>query len=165
MPFGPLIKRYKRHLFGQGRDRWQALPCALISIAQPHYPQIDLTRVRYADSVSTLHGGAIAWHYRVFFPWKVDLTRKTDLFVMLHELEHVVQYEVRGGEQAFLSEYIQKAITQATARGTWRVHANIDLEQAAQEKAKRIFADVFADYRRALSAANAQSPSTCRDLG
>ena len=84
---------------------------------------------------------------------------------MLHELEHVVQYEVRGGEQAFLSEYIQKAITQATARGTWRVHANIDLEQAAQEKAKRIFADVDADYRRALSAPNAQSPSTCRDLG
>ena len=68
MPFGPLIKRYKRHLFGQGRDRWQALPCALISIAQPHYPQIDLTRVRYADSISTLHGGAIAWHYTFSFP-------------------------------------------------------------------------------------------------
>ena len=167
LPFAPIITRYKRHLYGQGEGRWQALPCALIIAAQPHYPQIDLARVRFAHNVHTVHGRAITWHYHLFFPWHVDLTRKGDVFVMLHELEHVVQYEVRGGEQVFLREYIRKALDLARATGNWRVHGDIDLERAAQAKARRVFAKVFSDFEgsRSDSAREDQSQSRCRDAG
>jgi hypothetical protein len=167
LPFAPIIARYKRHLFGQGEGRWQALPCALIAVAQPHYPQIDLARVRFAHNVRTVHGRAITWHYHMFFPWNVDLTQKGDVFVMLHELEHVVQYEVRGGEEAFLREYIQKALDLARAAGNWRVHGDIDLERAAQAKARRVFAKVFSDFDGSGTAPTRedQSQSRCRDPG
>lgn len=147
LPYEPLVQRYKKHLFDQGEDRWQPLPCALISAAQPHFPLIDLTRVRFANDISTLHGRAITWHYHIFFPWTIDLTNKADLFVMLHELEHVVQYEQRGGEQAFLREYIQKARALAIAKRSWRIHGDIDLEQAAEAKAKAVFAPVYKALR------------------
>jgi hypothetical protein len=167
LPFAPIIARYKRHLFGQGEGRWQALPCTLIAVAQPHYPQIDLTRVRFAHNVRTVHGRAITWHYHMFFPWNVDLTQKGDVFVMLHELEHVVQYEVRGSEEAFLREYIQKALDLARATGNWRVHGDIDLERAAQAKARRVFAKVFSDFDGSGTAPTREerSQSWCRDPG
>jgi len=136
-------------------------------VAQPHYPQIDLARVRFAHNVRTVHGRAITWHYHMFFPWNVDLTQKGDVFVMLHELEHVVQYEVRGGEEAFLREYIQKALDLARAAGNWRVHGDIDLERAAQAKARRVFAKVFSDFDGSGTAPTQedQSQSRCRDPG
>lgn len=142
--FWPVIERYKAHLFNQGKGRWQTLPESLIAAAQQHYPEINLRGVRYATGVDTVHGQAITWNDAIFFPRNVDVNAYDDLRLMLHELEHVVQYRRRGGDQAFISEYVLKAPGKVIERGSFSVHDHMDLERAADAKASRLVDDIFA---------------------
>lgn len=147
-PAAPIVERYKQHLFNQANGRWQTLPFDFINAAQRFYPGIDLHRVRYAEGINTLHGQAITWHYHIFFPDVIDLATENDFELMLHELEHVVQYDQRGGEREFISEYILKVPGKVIERGSFNVHDHIDIERAAIRKAENIFSQVWAQVEQ-----------------
>ncbi|RVH15324.1 hypothetical protein [Sinorhizobium meliloti] len=153
-----IIERYKSHLFNQGEGRWKSLPQWLVVAAQPHYPEINLSSVRYAENVNTLHGRHIAWHYSIFYTRDINTDSSNDLHLMLHELEHVVQYERRGGEQPFLSEYVLKAPGKVLETGSFDVHDYIDIERAAEEKANNILGMVM--QSRSIQASTALPTQT-----
>jgi hypothetical protein len=134
----PVIERYKNHLFNQAEGRWKSLPQWLVDGVQRYYPEINLDSVRYAENINTIHNQAITWHYHIFFPINVNFYSTQDVLWMLHELEHVVQYQRRGGEQAFLSEYIWKTPGKIIETGSFNVHDAIDIERAAHAKANNV---------------------------
>ncbi|WP_178133967.1 eCIS core domain-containing protein [Vineibacter terrae] len=103
-----------------------------------YYPEIDLRKVRFAVDINTGHGQAITIGYRIFFPRKIDLDDRNDVLLMLHELEHVVQYERRGGIRPFLAEYIAKIPTKIIERRRFNIHDDLDIERAANAKADRV---------------------------
>lgn len=139
----PVLNRYKAHLFDQARSRWQRLPESFVQAAQRFYA-VDLRRVRFATGIDTVHGQAITWGNEIFFPQhRLDLSgSRSDVELMLHELEHVVQYNRRGVDR-FLSEYALKAVGKLIQRGSFNVHDHIDIERAADRKASRAFASVW----------------------
>ncbi|WP_367278083.1 DUF4157 domain-containing protein [uncultured Roseobacter sp.] len=161
----PIIERYKNHLYNSADGRWKRLPSDLVRDAQRYYPEIDLANVSYAENIDTLHGQAITWHYNIFFPRRIDLRRAADLEWMLHELEHTVQYERRGGEQKFLSEYVMKAPGKVLERRNFNVHDYIDIERAAIVKGERVFEALTGEPARASNRGNFASQSPSRNAG
>ena len=133
----PIIERYKAHLFNQAQNRWNVLPPQLIQSVQPYY-SVDLRNVRFATNINTVHGSAITWDNFIFFPRHVNLSNRGDLRWMLHELEHAVQYQRRGGYRALIGEYALKAMGKIIERGTFNPHDYIDLERAADAKANQL---------------------------
>jgi Domain of unknown function (DUF4157) len=131
----PIIERYKQHLFNQANGRYRNLPENLIVSLQPHYPQFNLRSVVYAENINTVHGRAITWENRIFFPYSINLNDRNNLWTMLHELEHVVQYNLKGGYQGLISQYILKAGGKIIERQTFDPHDFIDMERAADSKA------------------------------
>jgi hypothetical protein len=155
MYLAPVVERYKQHLFNQGEGRWQKLPPYFVLTVQRHYPGINLDNVRYATNVNTLHGKHITWHNHIFFVTDIDLTRDSDVTLMLHELEHVLQYERRGGEQPFVGEYVLKSVGKVIQTGSFDVHDYLDLEREAETKAVSIRSTVLDD----ISAVRASRPA------
>src|SRR5262249_20439060 len=127
----PIIGSYKASLNAQAVGRWQSLPENFIRVAQQYYPQINLRAVRIATNINTLHGQAITFFYDIYIPGGLDWTTRSTVSLILHELEHTVQYANRGGEQPFLSEYIAKAIGQIIQNKSVNIHDDIDIENAA----------------------------------
>jgi Domain of unknown function (DUF4157) len=133
----PIIDRYKLHLFNQGNGRWKSLPPNLTQALQAHY-SANLSHVAYAEDINTLHGQAITWGNKIFFPKAIDLETNDDLHWILHELEHVVQYQRKGGEREFLSQYALKSVGKIIERGSFNVHDYVDIERAADAKADQL---------------------------
>lgn len=109
-----IIKEYKADLFREAEGKWQIIPANVISAIEQHYPEVKLDEVRFAARIDTRHGDDITWGNRIFFSKPkhpetvIDFRKYAYTRVLLHELEHVVQYH-RRGEEAFLGEYILKA--------------------------------------------------------
>ncbi|MFC7516524.1 hypothetical protein ACFQUU_16045 [Herbaspirillum sp. GCM10030257] len=139
----PVVERYKQHLFNQGEGRWQRFPPYIVLAIQRHYPEINVDGIRYATNVNTLHGKHITWHNHIFFVSDIDFSRPEDVWTVLHELEHTVQYQRRGGEQPFLSEYVLKSAGKVIQTGSFNVHDYIDIEGAANNKANLIVGEVI----------------------
>lgn len=137
----PVLMSYRDGLYSQASGRWRALPASFIDQFEGEYPDIDLGAVRYATNIDTGHGQAITFHYHIFFPSEVDLGSRLGLELMLHELVHTEQYERRGGERAFLSEYLFKGAGQILARRSLNVHDFIDIEQDAIAQAASLIND------------------------
>ncbi|BBM86336.1 RICIN domain-containing protein [Candidatus Uabimicrobium amorphum] len=136
---------YLKYLSDQAKDKRKYLPQEFIRIVQKHYRSIDLQKVTYAEDINTVHGDAITIGSEIYFPTRVDLTDGDDVFWMLHELEHVVQYK-KIGVSTFLAKYVTQSISEALnqiVKGSFSVHDNMQIEIDADNKAKRIFADVM----------------------
>ena len=140
----PIIERYRAHLFRQADGRWRRIPEDIIVAAQRYY-EVSLNDVYYAENIDTIHGAAVAWHNSLFFPRSVDFYEWSDLRWLLHELEHVVQYERRGGEQEFLSEYVMRIPLEIIENQTFDVHRFHNLEEDAINKANSILEAVYSD--------------------
>jgi hypothetical protein len=134
----PIVDQYLGHLRNQAARRWRRLSDEFIADVQPFY-SIDLRQVRFAENIDTVHGQAITVGYEIFFPSDIDLDDDDDFKLMLHELEHVVQYRGRGGVEPFLAEYLLKSTGQVISRRSFNVHDYIDIENAAINKANIVF--------------------------
>lgn len=143
----PIIERYKQDLYNQASGRWKSLPRDFVEAAQDHYPEIALNSIRYATDINTWHGQALTWHYHIFFPRDINLDTYQDVEWMLHEIEHVVQYERRGGEREFLGEYVLKTVGKVIQQGNFNVHDYVDIEEAATRKADRLKDAVYDQSR------------------
>ena len=145
----PVIERYKHHLFNQGNGRWRRLPPHLIQGVQRFY-SVNLNGVKYATNINTIHGQAITWENSIFFPREIDLSRRNDLHWMLHELEHTVHYQRKGGYKGLIGQYGLKAIGKMIERGTFSPHDHIDLERSAQRKANNIINEAERAMQRGI---------------
>jgi hypothetical protein len=146
-PLAPLvwetIGAYRSYLFNQAEGRWKALPDWFVATAQVYYPGLDLTQVRYAEEIQTVHGHHITWGPHIFFTSQLDLSRYEDVHVTLHELEHVRQYQEAGGEGPFLTQYLSDSFQAVAEAGTIDVHGQLELEQAANAAADGLAGVVF----------------------
>ncbi len=131
----PIVQQYLHFLETQAYRHWKTLDPDFINDWQSDY-SVDLRQVRYATSINTVHGEAITIGYNIFFPNEIDISYKDDEELMLHELEHVVQYSRRGGVEPFLSEYILKSAGKIIAHRSINIHDSIDIESAAIRKGK-----------------------------
>lgn len=124
------IRRYERILRVNANGRWKRLPPQLIRVLQPHYSNVNLANVAYAEGMRTSNGQAQAIGRQIYFPRGINLMNRGDLFWMLHELEHTQQYAgARNGTSGKLCEYAAKAV------GNGFSHDSIDMERAADRKA------------------------------
>ena len=134
-----IIKEYKAHLFREANGKWENIPSNFVKAVSKHYPEIDVGSVQYATGVNTIHGDTITWEDRIFTPKKsIDLSITEDASLMLHELKHTVQYKKRGGDQAFLGEYILKAAGKIIEKRSINIHDDIDIEWAAMNEEKTL---------------------------
>jgi Domain of unknown function (DUF4157) len=155
----PIIDQYIQFLENQGNGRWQGIPDQIKAVIASQYPPINLDRVRYAENINTVHGAAITIGYDIFIPRNIDLTDGTDRNLIFHELEHVVQYQLRGGVRPFLAEYLAKIPWLVINRRSFSIHDFIDIEQAAIAKSN-IVSQYFDTYgtQQQTSYPNQQQP-------
>jgi hypothetical protein len=140
----PIVDGYIGFLNSQVGNRVHAFDANFIASIQRYY-SVNISGVRYATGINTLHGMNITIGNMIYFVRDVDLTDPNDAQLAYHELEHVVQYANRGGVEPFLAEYILKAGGSILQGGnSINVHNNIDLERAAISKASQVAAAVAA---------------------
>lgn len=133
-----IIEKYKNGLRQQAAGKWQSFPSPFVATFKDDYPNIDLNQVRYATGINTIHGQAITFGYEIFFPSNVDISTHRDKKLMLHELQHTSQYAAKGGEAAFISEYLLHATGQGISRQSVNIHDYIPVENDAIEKSRQV---------------------------
>ncbi|MBL8268586.1 MAG: DUF4157 domain-containing protein [Steroidobacter sp.] len=127
------------HRYGDSMEaqvgRWKRLPARLIREIQRDFGN-DLSKVRYAENIDTGGDQAVTMGNHIYFPRRIDLYDADDMWWLMHELEHTVQYrgESRSGK---LCEYVAKSI------GSGLNHDRIDWERAANRKANWIVDDAL----------------------
>src|SRR5271166_760365 len=114
-----------------GNGRWRGIPSEIANGVAQYYPDVNISAVRLAMGVNTVHGQAITIGNDIFFPRELDLSTKGDQQFLFHELEHVGQYARRGGVRPFLAEYIAKIPGKVIANRSFEIHDDIDIERAA----------------------------------
>lgn len=148
---GPLAAAYFTGLFNQGVAH-QALPLWLKLALKEHnmYDKIDLNRVHFQEGIKGVDG-AITIGYDIFFSYDLHLDRPhvNDLHLkhMLHELQHVVQYERGGGVGPVFSKItLQYGLEAAAQLGKLTSGAslkNIHDDANMEEEATRVAAEYF----------------------
>jgi uncharacterized membrane protein len=138
----PIVDGYIGFLMGQGNGRWRSIDPRLANAVSSNY-RINPGQVRYATGINTLHGDAITIGNNIFFPGALDLDTRGDQELLFHELEHVVQYQNRGGTEPFLAEYVMKSVGQVASRRSFNVHDYIDIERAAISKASSVIRNEY----------------------
>jgi hypothetical protein len=131
------VSGYLEFLLQQGNGRWQRLPDDFKTCYREHYG-FNLDDVRFATNVNTIHGQGITVDTQIYFPRDINLSDRSDRHWMLHELEHVRQYQVVGGVSAFLVKYAVQGGIEVGRNGSINIHDNIRLEREADSKADRI---------------------------
>lgn len=131
------VSGYLESLLQQGNGRWQTLPDDFKACYREHY-SFNLDDVRFATNVNTIHGQGITVDSQIYFPRDINLSDRVDRHWMLHELEHVRQYQVVGGVSAFLVKYVVQGGIEVGRNGSINIHDNIGLEREADSKADRI---------------------------
>lgn len=131
----PITDAYFGHLRNQAAKKFNKIPESIIQKLQPYY-NFDLRNVKYATNINTVHGQNITVGSEIFFINDIDFNACSDFILLAHELEHVSQYASRGGVEAFIPEYILKAIGKVLETGTFNVHDYIDIESSALTKAE-----------------------------
>jgi Domain of unknown function (DUF4157) len=131
------VSGYLERLYQQGNGRWQSLPDNFKACYGRHYG-INLDEVKYATNINTGHGSAITVGKDIYFPTDINLDIPEGKRWILHELEHVRQYQVTGGVSKFLVKYGAQGAMEIASNGSFKIHDNIQLEQEADAKADRI---------------------------
>ena len=104
----PIVDAYKLSLNAQAVGKVQALPSRFVATVAPMYGGVDLNTVRYATGIDTIHKQAITIDNFIYFPGSLDLSTQEDVTLMVHELEHVLQYkEPRRISRVFAGVHLQ----------------------------------------------------------
>ena len=125
---------YQSWLNSQVKE-WKKLDPELIEAYQKFY-DVPLEKVLYSENISLkLSFDAVTFDNKIYF--KKKLLRK----LLAHELEHVEQYRKNP---FFLEEYVIKGAKSVLQKGQSAfkistIHENIELEQAAIEKANSVW--------------------------
>jgi hypothetical protein len=136
-PLATPVKAYLDGLYRQAEGRVKPLPSDFVRLTQPYY-DIDLSRITFAENINTGHGMNLAYCDRIFFIESIDpFNNKSDLTLILHEMEHLVQCQKRGRD-AFLAEYILKGATEVVKNQRINIHDLHDFEIAADNKANSL---------------------------
>ncbi|WP_064844254.1 eCIS core domain-containing protein [Rhizobium phaseoli] len=133
-----IVDQYIQYLEQQGDGKWIGIPADISASISAEYPEINLNTVRIAQNIDTVHGQAITIGNDIFIPTDISFDNRHDLKLLFHELEHVAQYHRRGGVRPFLAEYIVKIPFKIIQRGSFEVHDDIDIEQAAITKSVQV---------------------------
>lgn len=147
IPFaGPLAAAYIAGLFAQNVPHqalplWFKIACKDLNM----YSEIDLTKVSYQENVKGVDGG-ITIGYNIFFSYDLQLDRPhvnyEHLRHLLHELQHVVQYEKGGGIGPVLSkiiiQYGGEALAQVGKLTDGASLRNIHDDAAMEQEADRV---------------------------
>jgi hypothetical protein len=134
----PVAEQYIQYLEGQGDGKWKTIPEDIIGRIQQYYPEIDLHSIRYAEQINTIHGFDITIGNDIFFVQPQNFNTFYGYGKLAHELQHSVQYQKKGGVDAFLAEYIAKSGGAIVANRSFNVHDDIDLEQEAIAKSTAV---------------------------
>ena len=148
---GPIAAAYFSALFNQGAAH-EALPLWLKLALKEHnmYDKIDLNKVQFHEGVKGVDG-AITIGYDIFFSYNLHLDRPNvdagHLRHMLHELQHVVQYERGGGVGPVFSkitlQYGLEAVAQLGKLTSGASLKNIHDDANMEEEATRVAAEYF----------------------
>lgn len=146
-------------LYRQSEGRVQSFSPQWIALTQQYYADVDLRGVTFAENIDTVHGQTVAYCDRIFFthsgsPW----TDKNELFLTLHEMEHLVQCQKRG-RRTFLAEYLLKGLVDIGKHGTFNVHDLHDFEKAADAKANSLTNKLWDKIQNARQPGSPPSPS------
>ncbi|MFZ4664266.1 MAG: hypothetical protein ACOYNY_45135, partial [Caldilineaceae bacterium] len=139
----PAVREYFAYLDSQANGKWKEIPSELQDILRPHYPKVIMGNVRYADNIDTVHRQGITVEDRIYFPVSVNFDTPGDFYWLLHELEHVGQYRVVGGADAFVLKYLFQGGLEIFTKGSINVHDSISLEEEAISKSERIFNETY----------------------
>ena len=138
---GPILM-YIQYLEAQAAGKYKKLPGDFVDAAQPYYNKISLQDVRYAENIHTVHGQCITIGNKIYITGSVDWKSVGDIWIMLHELEHVTQYEAVGGVSEFILKYLLQGGLTMINNGTFNPHDKIPLEREANRKAEKVTATV-----------------------
>ncbi|KAF2470713.1 alpha-D-mannose-specific plant lectin [Lindgomyces ingoldianus] len=155
----PIVTAYIEYLEGQAKGKYKPLPQWLkLVLHELGSYDIDLSRVSYAEGINTLQdNNAITFGYNIHFPQAINLDRtspsRDDVWWILHELEHCVQYRKLGGVGPFLAKYIINTAGSsigAVSAGSWekfiiKTHNGMQIEKDASNKADSILETVMAE--------------------
>jgi hypothetical protein len=147
----PVVREYFTYLESQGSNRWKRLPKRLQSILAPEYIKAFLSKVRYAENINTVHGQAITVENNIYFPTSINLNNYSDMSWLLHELEHVSQYQVHGGKTSFVIKYLANGVLEIGRNGSIDIHDAINLERDADNKSNRILDKVWRKWNQKSS--------------
>jgi hypothetical protein len=136
-PVALLAQAYIDGLYRQSEGRVQSFSPQWIELTKQYY-DVDLNGVTFAENIDTGHGMTLAYCDRIFFthsgsPW----TDKSEMFLTLHEMEHLVQCQKRG-RRTFLAEYILKGLVNMAKNGRFNIHDIHEFEVAADAKANNL---------------------------
>jgi hypothetical protein len=141
-----LVGAWIGYLEHQAMGKWKAIPPAFRETLQNLYDR-DLSQVRYAEDIDlrlTSKRG-ITFDNLIFFKNRIDPVGKPDdLRLLLHELQHTVQYKRFGGLNGFLLEY-QKDILRSIFQhpeSIRDIHQVLELENEARRKAATVFEEI-----------------------
>jgi hypothetical protein len=137
----PAIIDYMNFLYRQADGRWQQLPAEFIYDFQPYYPEINLQNIRYTTNINTIHGMNMTILTNIYFRSNIDFTSHSDRQLVLHELQHSVQYARKGSLEAFLTEYAGQAAVQVMTGQGFNIHDSIPLENDAISIASSVSKD------------------------
>ena len=129
----PVVREYFTYLDRQAR--YKSIPSKLRRVIETKYPKVLLSRVRYAENINTIHGSAITVGNNIYFPTSININNRSDLHWLLHELEHVSQYNAHGGVEPFLVKYLINGAIEIGRNGSFSIHDAINLERDAENKA------------------------------
>jgi hypothetical protein len=138
----PVIREYFVYLDRQAS--YKSLDPSLKEALAEKYSDVNLSSVRYAESVDTVHGAAITVGNKIYFPRRVNFKDYSDLHWLLHELEHVRQYKVHGGVVPFLAKYLVNGAIEIGRNGSINIHGEINLEREANAKANNVIDHAWA---------------------
>jgi uncharacterized membrane protein len=141
----PIIREYFTYLDTQAR--YKQIPSDIRRILTKKYPGVSINSIRYAENVDTVHGQAITVGYKIYFPSSVDFSNDNDLHWLLHEIEHVSQYQAHGGVEPFLIKYLVNGAIEIGRNGSIDIHDAINLERDAENKANSILDSVILSLR------------------
>lgn len=158
----PIVTAYVEYVEGQAKGWYKPLPQWLRLVLQElgSY-DVDLSRVSYAEGINTIQDdNAITFGKNIHFPRAINLDQyspsRDDVWWILHELEHRVQYEKIGGVGPFLTKYIINATgstISAVTAGSWeqfiiKAHDDMQIEKDASNKANSILDAVMTELDR-----------------
>lgn len=130
------INGYRTFMNGQAQAQWRTLPADFVRAAQPFY-STNLWEVRYTENAATPAGNAMVMGKSIYFPRPVNFNNPSDVHWMLHEIEHVVQFDgAEHGRSGEICNYMMHAL------GAGLQHDNIAAEQAADRKADYVLANM-----------------------
>jgi len=122
---------YMTYLECQASGKWRTLPRGVRERLQPLFKEIDLSQVRYAEGIDTIHNNSVTIGYDIYFT-KISMSLGEDTSLICHELEHVRQFFINNGTLTLLEKQLRLNKTPYLVD----LHQDLQLENSATSVAQ-----------------------------